>query len=225
MKNILIIMALLLLTASCTNAEYNILTASKASHAFKLDGYIVGSSSQIRYKGKRFTLTAAHVCVGWQGAEPTVNGQDVKILDIDTKHDLCVLTPVKSERVLTVRSQRLYRHEKVFTVGHPDGYPQTIFEGRYVSKSSVKLPQVNKEFDTELLPLMMVFGIIEILNYDSSLFAMPIFPGSSGSPVLDMRGRLVSVSFASRRSISSDFFTHGVPLKFIKIFLNKQVKK
>ena len=52
------------------------------------------------------------------------------------------------------------------------------------------------------------------------LYSIPTVQGSSGSPVIDEKGRLVAVNFA--KLIGTDSFNFGIPMNKVRSFLHKQ---
>ena len=52
------------------------------------------------------------------------------------------------------------------------------------------------------------------------LYSIPTVQGSSGSPVIDDKGRLVAVNFA--KLVGSDNFNFGIPMNKVRNFLSKQ---
>lgn len=54
---------------------------------------------------------------------------------------------------------------------------------------------------------------------DRVLYSIPALSGSSGSPVIDEYGKLVSVNFAGISNTQS--FNYGIPARRIKMFLNR----
>ena len=51
------------------------------------------------------------------------------------------------------------------------------------------------------------------------LYSIPTVQGSSGSPVIDEKGRLVAVNFA--KLVGSDNFNFGIPMNKIKNFIKQ----
>ncbi len=61
--------------------------------------------------------------------------------------------------------------------------------------------------------------VTQLPDGDRVLYSIPTVQGSSGSPVVDSKGRLVAVNFA--KLIGSDNFNFGIPMNKVKAFLEK----
>lgn len=59
--------------------------------------------------------------------------------------------------------------------------------------------------------------VTQLPDGDRVLYSIPTMQGSSGSPVIDSKGRLVAVNFAKLRG--SDNFNFGIPMNKIAAFL------
>jgi len=190
------------------------IAAPKASPVI-FNGRIVASSSQVKYKGKRYTLTNQHVCrinerlfmnrssyvpnEDLIGTEMVIGDRVLKILAISKEHDLCILEPdlEKSAFMLAYRSDV---NEQITLIGHPRGLPQTIREGRIISEQKSAIPWIER-------------GILT-----TQMISATSYPGNSGSPVINRFGNLVGVLFAGQRGIHTEALI--VPLEDVKRFLN-----
>lgn len=85
---------------------------------------------------------------------------------------------------------------------------------KHVNFTAAKL----KLFVYEAIPHTLTSGTVtQQPDGKRVTYSIPSMPGSSGSPVVDDRGRLVAVNFA--KSNGSDNFNFGVPLIRIVTFL------
>lgn len=196
-------------------------TATKAS-PFKIKGRTVCSSSQITYKGERFTLTNRHCCQALAikdnskkarkasfkrfdlaGKFAQIDDTLQEILVLDKKHDLCLLTPDMNRDAFRIAKSYTI-NEPIHVIGHPRGMPQTIRDGRIVSVEYEVFPWVHP-FHT--LPMLLISNIG--------------YGGNSGSPVVDRFGQLVGVVFAAPSVYHTEM--GAVPLEAVREFLDRVV--
>lgn len=179
-------------------------------------GRVVASSSQINYKGKRYTLTNQHVCRIAErfvadraesryvtneelvGIAIDISGTPLKIKAISKEHDLCILEPDMSKSSFSLASS-VHMGERVTLIGHPRGLPQTVREGRTISREVTYIPW------------------IEARNLEVIMISTLTYPGNSGSPVLNRFGNLVGVLFAGQSGIHTEGLM--VPVESVKKFL------
>jgi len=138
----------------------------------------MGSGNYFSYKGKRFVLTAAHVVIGHENIFVGGKGEEVSQAFpafINKEKDIAIL---KLEKELTFTKAIPFKKDedkkigkKVYHTGHPDGQSWHVSEGLLASTGDEFL----------------------ILN----TFA---WPGSSGSVILDERGRAIGVVSSVRIS-------------------------
>jgi hypothetical protein len=109
---------------------------------------------------------------------------------IDKKNDLIILsvpTIIKTGIVLSDTVPEV--GQKIFAIGNPNGLSGTISEG-------------------------IISGIRNLENNDLYQITAPLSPGSSGGPVLNLRGDVIGVSVASLTSGQNLNF--AVPAKYVK---------
>ena len=166
-------------------------------------GAVVG-----HHKDKSYILTAKHFCDSegdkWidvfhahtQKAESTV----VRVLAKSKKMDACILeAPRLNVRKIYLANSRPDIGEKVFNMAAPQGI-----------------------FGEDLVLLYEGFfsGVLKgdgLINPDADIYSLPANPGSSGSPIIDGRGKLVGMVWA----IHSRFhhITLSIPFEGMKNFI------
>ena len=170
-------------------------------------GAVVG-----HHRDKSYILTARHFCDGvgaqWvnvfhahtQKAESTV----VKVLAKSKKMDACILEgPRLSVRKISVSNFKPEIGEKVYNLAAPQGV-----------------------FGENLVLLYEGFfsGVLKgdgLMNPDADIYSLPANPGSSGSPIINGRGKLVGMVWA----IHSRFhhITLSIPFDGLKAFIEKNL--
>ena len=164
------------------------------------------------HKDRTYILTARHFCDDegpqWidvfhahtQEAESTV----VKILAKHKKIDACILEgPRMNIRKLSVASEGPEIGEKVYNMAAPQGI-----------------------FGEDLVLLYEGFfsGVLKgdgLINPDADIYSLPANPGSSGSPIIDGRGKLIGMVWA----IHSKFhhITLSLPFEVMKAFIEENL--
>jgi S1-C subfamily serine protease len=172
-------------------------------------------------EGKSYILTAGHSCQNKIPSRQNIAGfkiinkgsrfkvvdlngsqHDAEVVNINTRFDLCLMKVSdvhKKLPVLKVASEEPRRGENVVNLAAPHGlfWPGTvlIFKG--------------------------TFSGYHDRGY--SVYTIPTKPGSSGSPIINSKNKLVGVIFAGYRTIENVGLS--APLVAIKIFLKKSIAK
>ena len=118
-----------------------------------------------------------------------------RIVYYDDKTDFCILkADMKSTPGLPVGdSDKLFAGQKIFTIGHPQGYEYEITKGQYLNR---------RLFDgTELL--------MTILDTDI---------GNSGAPIMDEDGKVIGISTLSSKNVEG--YNFGIPINAVKEFFD-----
>ena len=155
-----------------------------------------GTGFYILYKDKSYILTNKHVCNGKSSVLTDYGFR--KVIAEAESHDIC-LVESKREDGLKMALLPAESLDKLYILGYPDGNPLTAREGRVVG------------------PFTRVFSWISKYETTAILLSAVAFPGSSGSPVLNERGRIVGILFAVNMRTFEDSFM--VPLESLQVFM------
>lgn len=196
--------------------------------------YSGGTGFQVIAKsGRQYTMTNAHVCrIGEsQGKLQAMdeNGRylNLSILEIASFADLCLLAPNLLQPSLKVSDELdTPLGASIFVAGHPKLMPLTITSGLTVSFEDIIIgvgdipePECKKQ-GGRLVPSPTIFNINAtycVVDADAVRTSAQIYPGNSGSPLLNSSGEVVGVMFAG----SSEYiFSYAVRLRDVHRFLN-----
>lgn len=148
--------------------------------------------------GKIVVITNRHVCAVSESEEygnfAYVNGERLSILKISKKSDLCALSGTSMDTAFSLSENDVEAMDRITLIGHPRGLPLTIREGRIIQED---MEIFLGEFDALGFPLKEKCDQISAIA----------FPGNSGSPVLNERGRVVGVLFAGDGEYPTEPFT------------------
>lgn len=146
--------------------------------------------------GKSYLLTNAHVCAIAAEVVSHLRNASITIIEASFDTDLCLIeAPAFMEAPLSIADKEPQAHEKVFVIGFGASLGNTITEGRWVGRLRRPVFSVNSP----------------------AYITAQVLPGNSGSPVLNGRGQVVGVVFASSGTIMNRGLL--VPLEDIKKFL------
>jgi len=170
-------------------------------------GAVVG-----HHEDKSYILTARHFCDGtgdkWidviHGHTQKTESSVVKVLAKHPKMDACILeSPRINVRKLYVANSKPQIGEKVYNMAAPQGI-----------------------FGEDLVLLYEGFfsGVLKgdgLINPDADIYSLPANPGSSGSPIINSRGKIIGMVWA----IHSRFhhITLSVPFEGMKAFIEEHV--
>lgn len=147
------------------------------------------SSVSIRYYGENYTLTNRHCCdvETLMGPYEKIVGTSIeKVLYVNNDNDVCVLTS-QAKNSVKISRKKVIGFQRVMTFGYPRGLQLTPRFGHVLStnyRACIRYRDGNK---------------CEDAIYSSNL----IYPGNSGSPLLNMDGRLVGLVYAGNWHISA----------------------
>lgn len=196
-----------------------------------------GTGFELQYGKRQFTVTNDHVC-GIATEDGTMMAHSpfldtpvrVHVLARSSYTDLCILEPIKELPALKLRLGDLKKGDKVAIWGHPLLHPLKTTYGRVLvashfidvvmgtvfTKADAKQCQGHKNYIREGW-----FGLPFCFEHVRAQWVSArIQPGSSGSPMLDEKGRVAGVAFAGVQSDHPDGgYGEVIPWASLYIFL------
>jgi S1-C subfamily serine protease len=181
--------------------------------------------------GKTYILTNAHVCgVSDDGKEALIQIPNSdrfskrKIIEVYKKHDLCLIEALDGYEGIEV-ADNIEPGDNVRAVGHPRLRPMRAALGEFLAISNISIAtaelgsmeEATRCEETGGKVAQFMFSYYCIKNYDAMETTVTIFPGSSGSPLVNFSGNLVGVIFAGDNATNYGF---AVPLVSVKDFLS-----
>ena len=172
---------------------------------FDKNGNALGQGTGFIINSKGYVVSNLHVFRGAEEAQIKLNHKIYKVdqfLDKDNKNDLALLK-IRNKKTdwkpLKISNKLPSVGEKVIVIGNPLGLESTVSDGIVSAKREIK-----------------PFGkVIQITS--------PISPGSSGSPVLNMRGEVIGV--ATFQMIKGQNLNFAIPISKVKKLISDKSKK
>lgn len=149
-------------------------------------------------------VTNYHVIEGGETVELIRNSDKKKffgkIKRYDKFHDVCIikLTNERVENFLSINQDKAKIGEEITVVGSPIGLDGTI------SKGIISNIQKKEPYDYKLLQI-----------------SAPISPGSSGGPVVNIKGELLGISVGSSQGDGVQNINFAVPARYISFLLDE----
>lgn len=144
-----------------------------------------GTGVVVKYKQNRFVLTNAHVCQLGHSTYLRIGSTNRNAVDItevyeSKRSDLCYISLFKQQLIsmkgITVAKKFGNYLEKAYVIGHPLLIPIVVSEGKYQKEWQVK-DKFNNNISVQI-----------ITNF--------VYPGNSGSPVVNENYELTNLIFA-----------------------------
>ena len=106
----------------------------------------------------------------------------VKVLKYSNRSDLCLLEPIEGASGLELASNTPFIGKIVYVTGHPLGGLFSIIRGEYLGQKLT------------LVPIFLTPTFLFPFPKMVSKYNMLIYPGNSGSPIMDFFGNVVGVA-------------------------------
>lgn len=193
-----------------------------------------GTGFGISFHGKDYTVTNDHVCrlgeeSGYMvGFDEKWGPVKLDILYQSGTTDLCLLTPNQHSAKLHLASKELAYKERLFVVGYPLLHGAALSTGKKLKNKTIELIEFiieNEEGEKacnkpkqRIVDIFfgLVFGCLDTIKAIES--NAKIYPGNSGSPVLNKAGDVVGVMFAANTVGVQSFY---IPFNDLKGFLQE----
>ncbi len=183
-----------------------------------------GTGFSVKSNGRNVIVTNSHVCeVAYRNfaiIEQDSGKQSIKqIISRVPERDLCVLEGVDAP-ALPIAKSGPTRFQKINIIGHPLLKPTSHAEGEYVADTIVPLGLQAEADGTcktgrqEASP----FGTFCVVDMELSFTTIPVYPGNSGSPVLNADGEVIGVINAAGPDDRGLF----IPLPYLKEILGQE---
>jgi S1-C subfamily serine protease len=185
-------------------------------------GFLVTNS-----KGKKYIATNFHVCdpLSNQTMQAQLKGKQpllVKIIRYDREHDLCLLDAIEGPSV-SISPSPIRDFESLFVVGHPLLHEQTPSQGRLVGESVVNVGMSTDPDGTcpkGTTPFRTFFAVGCVTPMLLAQTSLLIYPGNSGSPVVNFEGQLVGVINSADNYTAAGSF---IPVRFLTKLLEQEL--
>jgi S1-C subfamily serine protease len=190
-------------------------------------GFLVKAPS-----GKVYILSNAHVCEPMYGGlviieSPTGEKLNSIILEIDSKHDLCLIKAPEGSKGLSVASEEPDIGTLIYNIGFPLLGNLSVSGGEVLSTEmieqfiAIKIDDHCEGFIEDYRGTLfhMLFGVEALCVFDelATLTSSTVYPGNSGSPTVDGLGRVVGVLYMT--STVNHNLSYSVPVSAIHAFL------
>jgi len=209
-----------LLVRKYVGSKVVMLTNVNPSKLQRGQGFGGGTGYHIKApSGKTYIMTNRHVCEMMPENEIFVNSPSgavyaKKIIERDTNTDLCLVEGLDGVSGLDLSSGRLSYGQTVAAIGHPELLPVTMTMGEVIGPESVNiglgiigrdltqeacLKYNNRNIQTYGLGQGgLLLGMVEVCteHVNAIVTTVPIYHGSSGSPVVNFWGKVVGTMFA-----------------------------
>jgi serine protease Do len=183
-----------------------------------------GFSARTR-SGAPVIVTNDHVCNAEHNGFVTVRDDQrvaytKRIVARNFIRDLCLIDGIEAPQLSLARSTSLYRFQDLYVMGHPLLGPTSPSQGYYIQRSLVPIGFNAKDgaCPEGAVAVDSFFGKVCVLNMDLGMTTVPVYPGNSGSPIVNADGEVVGVINSGNPGNAYGGF---VPLEYLRQFLRE----
>lgn len=199
-------------------------TSGSIVRVISMDERSGGTGFFIRNNGKLYIITNRHVC-GFDKLKKILTQDGVlsaaPVIRVDYNVDLCIIdSGAINGNPLTLASKST-TYQKAYSVGYPFLDSLTVTEGRiFEAKPLAVYEPASREECDAIRGMYMLYpqGGFCIKQSVMTHTSLRIFPGCSGSPVLNSQGEVIGVVAVSQMSTD---YGGVVGLQFLKRFLSE----
>ena len=181
-------------------------TLATVQKAYFATGFSIATTDVVS-----FVLTNQHVCDMGPNANYTLtlaSGGKVRATFVrsDAFADICLLKANGTIPPLKLAKENASQGDRVVTIGGPDGAFPLMVDGLISGYYNMHM---KNDADED--------GDFEI-HFRAQVMSAPVYPGSSGSPVLDVNGEVIGIVFAVRGE--KEHIAFIVPISEVLRFLD-----
>lgn len=221
-------LGMIVLMSGCSVSRYfssdlkkSIKSVVKIEVKYHIQDKLTLSMIQKRYSATGFSilttdtvsliLTNQHVCSMGADAEYLLilqSGENVKakFIRVDEFADVCLLNTKSFIPALKLANENALQADRIITIGGPEGMYPIIVDGIMSGYYNMNM---KKDEDED--------GSFEI-HFRSQVMSAAVYPGSSGSPVFNMSGKVIGIVFAVFRD--KEHISYIVPISEVLRFLD-----
>jgi len=179
------------ITSSVVKIGVEYITQDKITLAMVQRGHFATGFSIVATDAVSFVLTNKHVCAMGAAANYILtlqSGEKVlaRFIRSDPFADICLLGTASVIPQLKLANDNASQGDRIVTIGGPDGVYPLLVDGLMSGYGNMDM---RNEQDED--------GEFEV-HFRAQVMSAPVYPGSSGSPVVDVNGEVIGIVFAVR---------------------------
>lgn len=224
-KHLILYLIILLISAALPALHKDLLRIHVSKNTLMVkspkDSSVQGTATAFEIKaasGRVYTVTNAHVCglansrgqILIEEKEHSGRYIPIQILEVYQDHDLCILNGLADYDGLSLGSETEI-NDSVYAIGYPVGEALNYAEGRVKDFTTIIMPHEGITCEGIHTHMMSddFIGSICVDEFHTISTDLVIYPGNSGSALVNNYGNVVGVIFASS---NRTHWGHAVPL-------------